>query len=223
MVLLVFMVIGQSIYERNNPLVLTGKKAVVIAIASTGRDISSPVSYLFGRAPYYIICDRAKNTYKVVSNKYADAQHAAGLRSAQMIAALKVDAVCGNNVGFEPFKVLSQARIEVYTNLNGSVWDALQAFPDGLTKLTAENVPTHFGITGSKKPIACSSFDVTANAARIVQGKFYICAECQYRTAENGGAVMPSNCPKCGGAFREVIAVTVPTDTGAIKPKIRVL
>lgn len=223
MVLSLGFVIGQSLYERGNPLVSTGKKAVVIAIASTGRDISSPVSYLFGRAPYYIICDRAKNTYKAVPNKFLDAQHAAGLRSAQMIAGMKVDAVCGNNVGFEPFKVLSQARIEVYTNLDGSVFDALQAFPDGLTKLTAENVPTHFGITGSKKPIACSSFDVTANVARIVQGKFYICAECQYRIAEKNGAALPSNCPKCGGMMREVIAVTAPADTGAVRPKIRVL
>lgn len=223
MVVMVGLVMWRSVYELKNPTISTGRKAVVIAIASTGRDISSPVSYLFGRAPYYIICDRAKNTFKAVANKYQDAQHAAGLRSAEMIAKMKVDAVCGNNVGFEPFKVLSRSHIEVYTNLSGSVYDALQAFPDGLTRLTAENVPTHFGITGSKKPIACSSFDVTANVGRIVQGKFYICADCQYRLTAKSGDVTPSSCPKCGGSMREVIAVTAPLDTGAVKPNIRVL
>ncbi|MBF0479902.1 MAG: NifB/NifX family molybdenum-iron cluster-binding protein [Candidatus Omnitrophica bacterium] len=218
------LVIGQSIYEYNNPVVLNGKSAVIIAIASTGRDINSPVSYLFGRAPFYIICDRAKKTYKAVPNKYMDSQHAAGLRSAQMLAKLNVDAVLGNNVGFEPFRVLSQARVEVYTDLQGTVWQALQDFPDGLTKLTEQNVPSHFGITGSKKPIACASFDVQANLGRIVQGKFYMCFDCNYRISEaKAGGTVPTTCPKCGGAMHEVIAVTSPVETGVVKPKVRVL
>lgn len=215
---------ARSFYENSHPVILNGKKAVVVAIAATGRDISSPVSYLFGRAPFFIICDRAKKTYKTVPNKYMDAQHAAGLRAAQMIAKLNVDAVCGNNVGFEPFRVFNQARIEVYTDIHGTAWQVLQSFPDGLTKLTAENVPSHFGITGSKKPIACSSFDVTANLGQIVQGKFYMCFDCNYRLpekiAQNGA---PAECPACGGALHEVIAVTSPVQTGSVKPKVNVL
>ena len=217
-------VLGRVLYERDNPLVLSGKKAAVVAIAATGRDIKSPVSYLFGRAPFFIICDRAKKTYKAVPNKYLDAQHAAGLRAAQMIAKMNVDVVLGNNVGFEPFRVFSQARIEVYTDISQTVWDALQAFPDGLTKLTAENVPAHFGITGSKTPVACSSFDVQANLGRIVQGKFYICPNCNYRVSAAAAAGnVPSACPKCGGMLREVIAVTSPLQAGTVKPKVKVL
>ena len=211
-------------YEKNNPLILTGKKAVIVAIASTGRDISSPVSYLFGRAPFFIICDRAKRTYKAVPNKFMDAQHAAGLRAAQMLAEMNVDAVLGNNVGFEPFRVFDQARIEVYTDIRGTAWQALQDFPDALTKLTAENVPSHFGITGSLKPIACSSFDAQANVGRIVQGKYYICFDCNYRISDKKtGGVVPTKCPKCGGVLHEVVAVTAPLQGGALKPKMKVL
>ncbi|MBF0384265.1 MAG: NifB/NifX family molybdenum-iron cluster-binding protein [Candidatus Omnitrophica bacterium] len=217
-------VIGRGIYEKDNPLILSGKKAVIVAIASTGRDINSPVSYLFGRAPFYIICDRSKKTYKAVPNKYMDSQHAAGLRSAQSLVKLKVDAVLGNNVGFEPFRVFNQARIEVYTDIKGSAWDALLAFPDGLTKLTAENVPSHFGITGSKTPIACSSFDASANISRIVQGKYYLCFGCNYRISEiNAGTAIPKTCPKCQGQMHEIIAVTSPGASTGLKPTIKVM
>ncbi|MBF0217215.1 MAG: hypothetical protein HQL30_09520 [Candidatus Omnitrophica bacterium] len=217
-------VAGRSMYEKDNPVILGGNKAEIIAIASTGKDINSPVSYLFGRAPYYIICDRAKKTYKAVPNKFMDAQHAAGLRSAKMIAGYKVDAVLGNNVGFEPYRVFEQARIEVYTDLTGTAWDALNAFPDGLTRLTAENVPAHFGITGSKTPIACNSFDASANIGRIVQGKFLICPNCNYRVPEtSGGTKNPTKCPKCGGTLTTVVAVTQPGQRGALKPSVKVL
>ncbi|MBF0330796.1 MAG: hypothetical protein HQL17_02580 [Candidatus Omnitrophica bacterium] len=217
------LVLARAFYEQDNPVVLSGRRAVIIAIASTGRDINSPVSYLFGRAPFYIICDRAKKTYKAVPNKYMDTQHAAGLKSAQMLVDLNVDAVIGNNVGFEPFRVLDQARIEVYTDVQGTAWQALGDFPDGLTKLTEQNVPSHFGITGSKAPVACSSFDTQANLGRIVQGKFYVCFDCNYRvSAKTAGNIMPAKCPKCGGLMHEVIAVAAPVDAGTVKPKVRV-
>ena len=218
------LVAGRAIYEKNNPLVFRGKEAVIVAIASTGRDIQSPVSYLFGRAPFYIICDRAKKTFKAVPNKFMDSQHAAGLRSAQKLVKMKVDVVLGNNVGFEPFRVFDQAHIEVYTDIHGTAWQALQDFPDGLTKLTEQNVPSHFGITGSKTPVACNSFDAQANVAKIVQGQYFMCFSCNYRLPQAqaaGGAT--SVCPKCGGALHEVIAVASPLESGLLKPKVRVL
>ncbi|MBF0618659.1 MAG: hypothetical protein HQL19_00665 [Candidatus Omnitrophica bacterium] len=218
------LVAGRAWYEMDNPLVLSGRKAVLVAIAATGQDITSPVSYLFGRAPYYIICDRARRTWKAVPNKYMDAQHAAGLRSAQMLVDLGVDVVLGNNVGFEPFRIFDQARIDVYTDIHGTAWQALQDYPDALTKLTAENVPAHFGITGSKKAVACNSFDTQANLGRVVQGKYYICFDCQYRISEkSAGKVIPDKCPKCGGAMHEVTAVTAPAPAGGVKPKVKVL
>jgi len=218
------LVFSRAYCEKQNPLILTGGKAVIVAIAATGKDINSPVSYLFGRAPYFIICDRSKRTYKAIQNKFMDAQHAAGLRAAQMLVDMNVDVVLGNNVGFEPFRIFDQARIEVYTDVQGTAWQALGDFPDNLTKLTAENVPAHYGITGSKNTIACKTFDTQANTGRIVQGKYFICFNCQYHIPEkNAGGVMPKRCPRCGALMHEVVAVTAPLAGNNIKPQIRVL
>ncbi len=218
------LVIGRAYYEKDNPLVLTGGKAVIIAIAATGKDINSPVSYLFGRAPYFILCDRSKGNYRAIPNKFMDSQYAAGLRAAQMLVKMGADVVLGNNVGFEPFRVFDQARIEVYTDIKGTAWEALGNFPDNLTLLTAENVPAHFGITGDKNAVACKTFNTQANAGRIVQGKYFICFNCQFHVSEkNSSGVMPKRCPRCGALMHEVIAVTAPLQGDNIKPQIRVL
>ncbi len=222
---IVTLILGaRFLYERANPLALAGRPARVVAIPSTGKDINSPVSFLFGRAPYFILCDRAARTYKAVPNKFMDSQHAAGLSAGKMLAGKKIDAVCANNIGFEPMRVFHSKKIEVYTGIHGTVWQTLESFPDSLTKITEQNVPAHFGITGSKTPIACSSFDVQANLPDIVQGKFYMCYDCGYRISEakltNG--VIPAKCPACGMAMHEVITVAEPLKSGLIKPKVRV-
>ncbi|MFC1736368.1 NifB/NifX family molybdenum-iron cluster-binding protein [Candidatus Hydrogenedentota bacterium] len=216
------LLIARTAYEKKHPLVLHGNKARLVAIASTGRDIRSPVSYLFGRAPYFIVCDRLKRTYVSIPNKHKDAQHAAGLRAAQMIAKKKVDAVCGNNIGFEPARVFDKANIEMYTDTKGTVWETLQVFPDSLTRMHEQNVPAHFGITGSKKPIACSSFEAGANIEHIVQGRFLMCLDCGYRLGVGGDVTtLPNSCPRCGKKLHDVITVASPP-AGSIKPKIRV-
>jgi predicted Fe-Mo cluster-binding NifX family protein len=204
-------------------MVLQGKRARLIAIASTGKDIQSPVSYLFGRAPYFIICDRMKRSYESIPNKYLDSQHAAGLRAAQMLAKQNVDAVCGNNIGFEPANVFGKANIEMYTNVQGTVWETLEAFPDALTKIDKESVPAHFGITGSKDPIACSSFDATANIEQIVQGRFMMCLDCGYRLpAGNESGNLAAACAKCGGNMHEIVTVASPP-AGGTPLRVRVL
>lgn len=215
--------IFKSIYEKNNPVLLRGKSARLIAIASTGPDINSPVSYLFGRSPYFIVCDKLTGSYKSVANKFMDAPHAAGLRSAQMLVGLKVDAICGNNIGFEPSRVFKSANVEMYTNIKGTVWQTFQGFPEALVKVTDQTVPAHFGITQSKTPVPCNSFNAQANINDIVQGKFYMCYKCGYKISEiKTLGVIPVSCPVCGDAMHEVITVTAPMQTGKIKPKIRV-
>ncbi len=213
----------RTIYERNNPVVNHGRKARLIAIPSTGKDIHSPVSHLFGRAPYYIICDRLKGVYKSIPNKQMDAPHAAGLKNSQMLAKMKVDVVCANNIGFEPARIFTKANIEMYTNIKGTVWQTFQSFPDSLTKITKQTVPAHFGITGTKKAVACSSFDAQANLPEIVQGKYFICLDCGYKISQTkvvGKAL--KTCPKCGHPIREVVTITAPTNKGRLKPKVKV-
>ena len=214
----------RAMYEQSHPVVLQGRKARLIAIPATSKDVRGPVSYLFGRAPYFIICDREAKTFKAVPNPYMDSMHAAGLKSSRMIVGLKVDAVCGNNIGFEPSRTFQAANLEVYTDIKPTVLETLMAFPDGLTRIDKQNVPAHFGITGSKTQIACKSFDVQANLAQLVQGKFYVCFGCGFRVSETTLAgLTPTVCPKCGQALHEVVAITSPAETTGTKLKVKVV
>lgn len=214
----------RAMSEPGRGVPLKGRKARLIAIPATSQDVKGPVSYLFGRAPYFIICDRAAKTFKAVPNPYMDAMHAAGLKSSRMLVKMKVDVVCGNNVGFEPSRTFQSAKIEVYTDIKPTVLETLMAFPDGLIKLDQQNVPAHFGITGSKTQIACKSFDVQANLAQLVQGKFYVCYACGFRVSETVMAgVKPTVCPKCGQPLHEVVAVTSPAETAGTNLKVKVV
>ena len=221
----VFILLGlRAFYEQSHPLVLQGKKAKLIAIPATSKDIQGPVSYLFGRAPFFILYDRSTKTYKAVANKYMDGMHAAGLKSSRMLVEMKVDAVCGNNIGFEPSRVFQAANIEVYTDIKPTALETLMAFPDGLTKIDKQTVPAHFGITGSKTPTTCNLFDAQSNLAQVVQGKFYVCYDCGFRVSETTLAgIIPTICPKCGKPIHEVIAVAAPVQALSGKIKVKVV
>ncbi|MBF0243987.1 MAG: NifB/NifX family molybdenum-iron cluster-binding protein [Planctomycetes bacterium] len=206
-------------YELTHPLVERGRRARIVAIPSTGKDIRSPVSFLFGRAPYFILCDRFAQTYKSLPNPFLDAAHASGLKLSRLLIDKGVDAVCANNIGFEPIKTFNDARIEVYTGINGTVWDTLNRYPESLDITTTQNVPSHFGITNSKTPIACSSFNARANIENIVQASFFVCVKCSYRLPTSKAQTL---CPNCGGAMSEIYAVLVPPTQGGVKPRMMI-
>ncbi|MBF0197852.1 MAG: NifB/NifX family molybdenum-iron cluster-binding protein [Planctomycetes bacterium] len=216
---------GRSLYEAAYPGFKQGDQARFVAICSTGADIQSPVSYLFGRAPWFIICDRMNQTFRSVMNPYVEAPHAAGLKSAQLLTTYNIDAVVGNNVGFEPARVFQQDNIDIYSGVKNTVWETLLAYPDGLTGLKGENVPAHFGITGSKAQVPCTSFEARANIKNIVQGSYLICEKCQYREALDSTSQSPPNsrCPLCNAKVFKVISVAAPPQVNGVDPKIKVL
>jgi predicted Fe-Mo cluster-binding NifX family protein len=220
----VFVLAVQVLTRQSRRAGVRGNKVRLIAIPAASADVRGPVSYLFGRAPYFILCDRVSKTYQAIPNPYMDAMHAAGLKSSEMLVKKQVDAVCGNNIGFEPSRTFQAAGIAVYTGIKPTVLETLAVFPDGLAKIDQQNVPSHFGITGSKIPIACKSFDVGANLAQIVQGKFYVCFQCGYRISETALAgAKPSVCPQCGQPLHEVVAVTSPAETAGTPLKVKVV
>lgn len=214
----------KALHERRDPLILRGVKARYVAIPSTGRDINSPSSYFFGKAQYFIISDRAKGTYRVIHNKFADDLHAAGLKASQMLINLDVDAVCANNIGFEQARLFHAANIEMYTNVRKTPMETLKAFPNNLMQITEKNASLHADATNSRKPTVNSRLNVYANTAEITQGKFFVCYQCGYHlksmdiSAENG---RQNVCLYCGGGLHQVIAVSTPKASG-LKPKIKV-
>lgn len=213
-----------ALNERRDPLILHGVKARYVAIPSTGRDINNPSSYFFGKAPFFIVFDRTKKTYRAVPNKYANAPHAAGLKASQMLVDMDVDAVCANNIGFEQTRILHRANIEMYANIKRTPRETLEAFPGGLIRIDEQSVQSRGSVTDSADSPAYSRFDVYANTAEIMQGKYFVCYRCGYhlRDADMPAAAGRQNiCPYCGGGLHEVTAVST-LKTRGLKPKIKV-
>ncbi|PIT88600.1 MAG: hypothetical protein COU29_02380 [Candidatus Magasanikbacteria bacterium CG10_big_fil_rev_8_21_14_0_10_36_32] len=101
-----------------------------IAISSTGKNIDSNISDIFGRCPYFIIVE-IKNgktgKVEVIKNNNADHVSGAGIFVAQLLAEKNVNAVITGNVGPRAVDILKQFNIDVY-NEKGVVKSILQEF-----------------------------------------------------------------------------------------------
>ncbi|MCK4928005.1 MAG: NifB/NifX family molybdenum-iron cluster-binding protein [Candidatus Aenigmarchaeota archaeon] len=107
-----------------------------IAVSSTGKDLDSDVSSMFGRCPYFIIAeieDEKIKAFEAVENTSADQAGGAGISAAKIVAEKDVNAVISESVGPRALDVFRQFNIEVYSG-NGSVNDTLQEFIGGRLK-----------------------------------------------------------------------------------------
>ena len=113
-----------------------------IAVSSTGKDMESNVSAVFGRCPYFLIIEIGDNKVKKtepIENKGKNQMSRAGVSSGQLVAEKGVKAVITGNVGpraldvFEQFTkqlkakngyvILCGVRPELMTMIgNGSVY-----------------------------------------------------------------------------------------------------
>jgi len=103
-----------------------------VAVSSTGKDLNSNVSNVFGRCPYFVIAEiEKKKIVKVeaIENTSANQMGGAGISTAQAVAEKNVQAVITGNVGPRAFDVLRQFKIEIYKG-SGSVKEVLQKFID---------------------------------------------------------------------------------------------
>jgi len=101
-----------------------------VAISSTGKDLSSSVSDVFGRCPYFIIVDIEDNKvtkFDVIDNLSSEQAGSAGISAAKIVVAKGVEAVITRNVGPRALDVLKQFKIEIYDGI-GSVDEAVKKF-----------------------------------------------------------------------------------------------
>ncbi len=119
-----------------------------IAISSIGQDdLSSELSPIFGRCPFFIIVEIENNeiiSHKRIENKAVMQAGGAGPMAAQTVANEKVNAVISNAVGPRAFDILQQLNIEVYKAQGATVKEAVDLFIQG--KLSKINAPGMMGI-----------------------------------------------------------------------------
>ncbi len=116
-----------------------------IAIAATGKDMSSNVDPRFGRAKYFIVVDTDANESAVHDNtQNLNAAQGAGVQAGETVARLGAAAVIAGNMGPKAFRTLNAAGVKVYLCSPMSVADAVRMFKTGeLKETTAANVEGH--------------------------------------------------------------------------------
>lgn len=107
-----------------------------IAISSTGENIESEVSDVFGRCPYFIIAEikgRKAEKTEAIKNESINQNSGAGVSTAQLMAKNDVTAVISGNIGPRATDILKQFDIEIYAG-GGKVKDIIEAFIAGKLK-----------------------------------------------------------------------------------------
>jgi predicted Fe-Mo cluster-binding NifX family protein len=118
-----------------------------ITITSTGQTLDSQVDPRFGRAAYLIIVDTENMEFKAIENQNINTAGGAGINSAKIVIDAEAQAVLTGNCGPNAQRTLSAAGVKLYTDVKGTVSEAIGLFKAGDLVETAEpNVQSHFGM-----------------------------------------------------------------------------
>lgn len=98
-----------------------------IGVISEGDSLDSFVAEDFGHAPYFLIVDSDTLDYEVVHNEFADAE-GAGMKVANAIVSLKVDAIITGGIGSHGYDILNKAGIDVSYDDEGTVEECIMDF-----------------------------------------------------------------------------------------------
>ena len=105
-----------------------------VAVASTGNNLDSEISSVFGRCPYFIIAEIENGEIKTesaIENPAKNEQRGAGIKAAQFIANQDVKTIISAPVGPNAFDIIKQVGIKVYKIHSGSVKDNLELLIHG--------------------------------------------------------------------------------------------
>lgn len=118
-----------------------------ICISACGKDPDSEVDPQFGRCNYFVIIDPETGSITSIQNTGSETSSGAGIRAAEAIAGAGVDTLLTGNVGPNSFSILSEAGIETYSGIRGTVSFALREYQSGkLALLGSPNASTHIGM-----------------------------------------------------------------------------
>jgi len=117
-----------------------------VAITATGTDLNSQVDPRFGRAKYLLVVDLETHELVVHDNSQnADAMQGAGIQAGRAVADLGASALITGHVGPKAFATLDAAGIVAYTDVSGTVAEALAKLKSGqLTRTEKANVEGHW-------------------------------------------------------------------------------
>ena len=111
-----------------------------VVVSSSGDQIESQVSPVFGRCTYFVLVDTESMQATALPNPAMGASGGAGVQSAQYVVQQGAQAVVSGNVGPNAMQVLLASGISVYCVEGGTVRQAVEALNEA--KLEAVELPT---------------------------------------------------------------------------------
>lgn len=100
-------------------------------VISEGEGLDSLVAEDFGHAPCFLIVDSDTLDYTVVDNEYANGE-GAGYKVAKAIVELGVDVVIVGGIGTHGLKILQDAGIRVFYDMDDTVENCIKEVKDRL-------------------------------------------------------------------------------------------
>jgi len=120
-----------------------------IAVASSGKNLESPIDFRFGRCPYFLIVDTEIDKFEIVENSAAQAFRGAGISAAQMVVNKGVKVVIAGNFGPNALNVFQTGGIKIFrVGIETSVKEAIEAYKAGKleeVKISTINFARGFG------------------------------------------------------------------------------
>jgi len=124
-----------------------------ICVCSTGSNLDSQVSPVFGRCPYFLIVDSETKEFKSISNLAGQADRGAGVAAGQLVASEKTVAVICGNFGPNALSVLQMSGIKIYPGIFGlTVRQTIDKYNKGeLKEIKIPSAPGRFGPPGGRR------------------------------------------------------------------------
>jgi predicted Fe-Mo cluster-binding NifX family protein len=120
-----------------------------IAVSADGEKLHSKVDQRFGRCPYFIVMDLKGDEvgpFDTIKNEGAEQGHGAGIKAAEQMGELKVEAVITGQLGPNATSVLKELGIKAYSGA-GIITDVLDDFVEKKLEEINEIAEAHAGTT----------------------------------------------------------------------------
>ena len=128
--------------------------AHIVAVPADGVTLSSNVSSMFSRSPFFVLVDLDNNKRRAIRNPFANQAHGAGLRIAHLLLDKKAGVVVAKNIGPEAFGGLNAWDVRVYVGRCSTVQDAICRLQNNmLVRATGPNVRAHYGLELQGAPV----------------------------------------------------------------------
>jgi len=119
---------------------------MIIAVAISKPERISNISDVFGKSFFFLLHNAADKSEVILSNPFASELGGGGIQSAKLLIENCADVLIVKQIGRNPFRFLSSAKIKIYQSAETTASDAIRHFAEGKLNMIGEtNKDNSFG------------------------------------------------------------------------------